>query len=361
MTTHLFNNRKALKLKPILLAGMLCFTIQIFSQTIYVDAIKGSRQGSGTITDPLAGVEQAVALASGFAGEEPVIIKVAPGLYTVSQEMEIHTGKKENDAVRYIIESTLMPDDEGWTPEKMPIIQSVSPNNSSFQFIHSIGFLVAKNNVQIRGLKFLGNANPMVKYYYPIVREKPESNGLEISQCYFVGEKNSAAIQGAIYTQGSGLTVDHCIFFDCKNAFLLFNSIKKLSITNCIINGAYEAAVWFGPFLEPFVFKNNVVTRCNYFWLRAKNTQPAYTFTNCFISGNDHYLGYFGNPLEMATGDSVNEIHVQKTGKLLFSEVKTEGLPADYLNLISGSDGLELEAGIFKKPKNKVNGTSKGM
>jgi hypothetical protein len=199
----------------------------------------------------------------------------------------------------------------------------------------------------------LGNANPTVKYYYPITRENPDANGLEISQCYFIGEKNSAAIQGAIYAHGSGIHVDHSIFFDCKNALLLFLSIKNLSVTNCIINGSYESAVWFGPFLEPFVFKNNVITHCNYFWLRQKSTQPAYTFANSIITGNDHYLGFFGNVPEPATGDSVNEIHLQKTGKLLFSEVKTEGLPVDYLNLIAGSDGLELDAGIFKKPKNK--------
>lgn len=343
-----------MKYQSLFLTGLLCFTIQTFSQTIYVDAVKGSRQGRGTITDPLAGIEQAIALASGFGGEEPVIIKIAPGLYTVSQEMEIRTGKKENDTTHYFIESTIMPDDEGWTPEKMPIIQSVSTNNSSVQFVHCVGFLVAKNNVHFRGLKFLGNANPIVKYYYPITRENPEAKGLEISQCYFVGEKNSAAIQGAIYAHGSGLMVDHSIFFNCKNALLLFLSIKNLSVTNCIINGSYEAAVWFGPYLEPFVFKNNIVTHCNFFWLRAKNTQPAYTFSNSIIAGNDHYLGYFGNPLEAATGDSVNEVHVQKTGKLLFSEVRTEGLPADYLNLIPGSDGLELGAGIFKKSKKRM-------
>ncbi|MBS1934200.1 MAG: right-handed parallel beta-helix repeat-containing protein [Bacteroidetes bacterium] len=348
-----------MKKKLLLIPGALCFTACLFSQTIYVDAIKGSRQGKGTVTDPLAGVEQAVALASTFSGEEPVTIKVAPGLYTVSQEMEIKTEKKQDDTIRYTIEATIMPDDEGWSPVEMPIIQSISANNSSHQFIHCVGFLVAKNNVHFKGLKLLGNANPSVRYYYPITRENPDANGLEVSQCYFVGEKNSSAIQGAIWAHGSGTTVDHCIFFECKNALLLFNSIKNLSVTNCIINGSYEAAVWFGPFLEPFVFRNNIVTHCNYFWLRAANTQAAYTFSNSIITGNDHYLGYYGKELEPATGDSVTETHILKTAKLLFSEVKTEGLPNDYLNLLPESDGVELQAGVFKKSTNAIKKPAK--
>src|SRR3974390_1004034 len=137
-----------MKQQLLFLIGMLCLTNYLFSQTIYVDVIKGSRKGAGTITDPLAGVEQAIALASTFSGDEPVTIKVAPGLYTVSQEMEIRTGKKENDNISYVIQSTIMPDDPGWTPETMPVIQSVSANNSNHQFVHCIGFLVSKNNVQ---------------------------------------------------------------------------------------------------------------------------------------------------------------------------------------------------------------------
>ncbi len=247
-----------------------------------------------------------------------------------------------------------MPDDEVWSAAEMPVIQSIAANNSNHQFTHSVGFLVAKDNVSFKGIKFLGDANPEIKYYYPITRENPDADGLSVSQCYFVGEKNSAAIQGAIWAHGSGTSVDHCIFFDCKNALLLFNSIRKLSVTNCIIDGSYEAAVWFGAFLEPFTFRNNIVTRCNYFWLFQKGTNPAYTFSNSIIAGNDHYLGYYGNALEPASNDSVTETHIQKTAKLLFSEVGTEGLPTDYLNPIIGSDGLGLEAGIFKQQKHKT-------
>ncbi|WP_230379652.1 hypothetical protein, partial [Microbacterium sp. ZXX196] len=69
------------------------------------------------------------------------------------------------------IEAAVMPDDPEWLPGKMPVIQSASGNNSQTQFPHAIGFLVAAGNVALKGLKFIGNANPDVKYYYPVVRE----------------------------------------------------------------------------------------------------------------------------------------------------------------------------------------------
>jgi hypothetical protein len=245
-----------------------------------------------------------------------------------------------------------MPDDPEWTPLRMPIIQSVSPDNTNTQFTHCAGILASKNNICLRGLKFLGNANPGVRYYYPVTRENDTYKGLEVSQCYFIGEKNSLPIQGGIWAHGAGIKVDHSIFFECKNALLLFRSISDFSLTNSIICGSYEAAVWFGPFTSQFTFNNNIVTQCNYFWLRAENTKPEYEFHNSLITENNQYLGFYGSkgPIPAAV-DSIKEINVIKTGKVLLSEVKTEGIPKDYLNLTAQSAGKDIPAGIFKSRK----------
>lgn len=324
----------------------------LHAQTIYVDVIKGSQEARGTITDPLASLEKAVLLAAGFSGNEPITIKVAPGLYVFHHLAEIRTGKKENDTIQYSIEATIMPDYADWLPAKMPVIQSVSIDNSNVQFTHCGGFLVSKSNTSFKGLKFTGNTNPAVKYYYPITRESENYKGLSVSQCYFIGERNSAPIQGAIWAHGAGIAVDHSIFYECKNALLLFRSISDFSVTHSIIYGSYEAAVWFGPFTSPFVFRDNIVTRCNYFWLSPDNTQPAYQFSNSLITDNDQYMGYYtsNGPMPAKT-DSIKEINIRKTGKVLLSEVKTEGLPNDYLNQIAGSAGKDIPAGIFKKVK----------
>ncbi|MDB5091040.1 MAG: hypothetical protein JWR09_5034 [Mucilaginibacter sp.] len=341
------------KLKFLSIIILLATSPGLNAQTLYVDALKGKDVAKGTQTDPLLSIEKAVTIANTFSGNEPVIIKLAPGLYVVAHEMTVKTAKQGNDASKFTIEAIHMPDDTDWQPEKMPVIQSVSPNNSNFQFTHCVSFLVAKNNVSFKGLKFVGNAHPDVPYYYPITRENENLNGLEVSQCYFIGEKNSNRLQSGLWTHGAGIFVDHCIFYNCRNAMVLIKGIKDLSITNSIIYGAYESAVWFGDSNAPFVFKNNIVTHCNFFWVRPDNTQPAYTFSNSLITENDNYMGYIANDLIPASKSNLTENNISKTGKVILVEIKTErSQPHNYLNLAPASAGNDLHAGIFKKEKN---------
>jgi hypothetical protein len=328
------------------------FLFPLSAQTLYVDVAQGKDEAKGTATDPVASLDKAVALAHDFTGNEPVTIKIYPGLYVIRQVLEIKTRSSSAGTIPYTLEAAVMPDDTAWQPTKMPVIQSVSTDNSTKQFAHAIGFLVAKNNVSFKGLKFVGNANPAVRYYYPITREDETLQGLDVSQCYFIGEKNSSPIQGAIWAHGGGTHVDHTIFYGCKNALLLFKSIKDFALTNSIISGSYEAAVWFGPYESDFLFRNNVVTNCEYFWLRAADTTPKYTFNNSVIAGNTHYMGFFGQKAAVEANET-NQIEqgVKKSGTILLSEVKTNGLPPDYLNLLPQSAGYDLKAGIFKTRK----------
>ena len=327
----------------------LCTTGILHAQTVYVDAGKGRDEAGGTVNDPIGSLEKAVALASGFSGREPVVIKLYPGLYTLYHSLQLKTAVSGNDTVSYTVEAAVMPDDRDWQPASMPVIQSVSPDNSTVQFKHCGGIIAAKNNIHIRGLKFTGNANPTVRYYYPISRENELLSGLEISQCYFTGEKNSSPIQGAVWAHGAGIKVDHCIFYGCKNALLLFKSIKDFSCTYSIIDGSYESAVWFGPFNEPFEFSNNIVTNSHCFWARAENTTPKYIFSNSLITNVDIYMGNYGKMGIVAAPTNIHiEKEIRRSGKVVLSEVKTEGLPKDYLNPVAGSDGSDLKAGIFK-------------
>ncbi len=320
------------------------------AQTIYVDAVKGRDDAKGTITDPFNSLEKAATLASSFSGKEPVIVRVHPGIYVLEHQIEIKTANVQNDTARYTIEAVDLPDDPNWAPSSMPVIQSVSPDNNTTQFTHTVGILAAKSNVSIRGLKFVGNGNPSVRYYYPVSRDNETLNKLEISQCYFVGERNSSPIQGAIFAHGAGLSVDHCVFYECKNAFLFFKAIKNCSITNNIVYGAYEAAAWYGGTDTDLTFRNNIISHCNFFWNRPENTFPTYTFSNSIITDVTSYMGFYTpRGLEPAEKNSHMEKDIKRTGKLVFSEVKTQGLPKDYLHLTAQSDGAALKAGVFKK------------
>ncbi|MCF0054612.1 right-handed parallel beta-helix repeat-containing protein [Dyadobacter sp. CY356] len=330
---------------------LLLFIQNVHAQTIYVDPANGNDSASGTVQGPLASIQKALSLAGSFTGKETVHIKLLPGLYLLKDKVIVETKRSEPSWL--IVEAAVMPDDADWEPTKMPVVQSISANNSLTQFPHSTGFLIASNNAALKGLKFIGNANPEVKYYYPVNRENENLKGLDISQCYFIGERNSEPIQGSIWAQGAGIHVDHCIFYNCKNALLLFKSISDFSFTHSIIYGAYEAAVWFGPFDSDFIFKNNIISNCTYFWLRAENTFPKYTFSNSLITGNNAFMGYYAkNGSVPAERNEHTENQIQKSGQLILSEVKTNGLPKDYLNPTKESAGSALGAGIFINPKN---------
>jgi hypothetical protein len=157
---------------------------RLSAQVVYVDAAKGREEAKGTATDPLASLEKAVALAGSFTGNEPVTIKIHPGLYVLRQQAVLRTSRQSDDTLPYTLEAVVMPDDSAWQPGKMPVIRSVSPNNSEVQFVHAVGFLVARPNVRFRGLKFLGNAHPEVAYYYPS-RGKMSRTGVNRVAVYF--------------------------------------------------------------------------------------------------------------------------------------------------------------------------------
>ncbi len=337
----------------------LVTSICLGAQTIYVDVSKGKDQNSGSMTEPLASLQRAVFMAEQYTGNDPVRIKIGPGLYQLTGTLRIQSGKKTSDTSTYILEATVMPDDSAWSPAAMPVIQSVSANNDQKYFTHCAGILVDRGNVVIRGIKFIGDANPAVDYYYPVEKDTTGTRNLNISQCYFIGEKNSSPVQGAVYAEGPGVHVDHCIFYGCKNAVLIFEKPTDFSLTHSIIHGAYECAVWYGYQTpdEPFVFSNNIVTGCHYFWAAAKGMDHhSYVFAHSLICDNENGVGsQNGQGGVMPFDGAVNftETGIRHAGTVRLIEVKTEGIPQGYLNLAPDSDGQDLGAGIYISKKIK--------
>lgn len=341
----------------------LMLTVFIFcgglsAQTLYVDAQKGRDDARGTLEAPLASLQQAVALAGDFSGNDPVTINLAPGLYNLTARLNIKTKNVGNTAAKYTLEAMVMPDDTNWHPWLMPVIQSVSFNNDSRYFDHCAGIMADRANVCIRGLKFVGNANPAVEYYYPIVRDSLTLKNLDISQCYFIGDRNGDVVQGALYAEGPGIHVDHCIFYGCKNAVLVFDHISDFAVTHTIIYGAYECAVWYGygafaaDSLElPFNFSHNIVSHCHFVWAASKGRNHSYyRFDHSLICENENDYGMQdgnGGVTPLPAKETYTENDIRKTGKVQLVEVKTEGLPHDYLNLAPGSEGKDIGAGIF--------------
>ena len=341
-------------LKPtlVVLLALAPWSQPALAEVFYVDPLKGQDSNAGTSDQPLATLPKAISLANSLTGEGPITIKLFPGYYVLTDIISISPARTIMNDARFTVEAAVMPDDEQWASEKMPVIQSISANNSDTQFVHATGFLVSTNCVTVRGLKFLGNPNPSVVYYYPISKENESLRGMEVSQCLFISDENSAPIQGGIWAHGPETDINHCVFYKCRNAILLFNSVDGFSITNTVIYGANESAIWMGPIESEFVFKNNVIANCHYFWVRPENTKPTCIFSDCLITDNDFHLGFYTDQgLVETSGDSdrgFKETNVVRSGKVKLVEKRGKEFPKEHLQLAPDSKGLELDAGIFR-------------
>lgn len=336
-----------------LFAIILSLSTTTYGQTLYVSAEKGNDHATGAKANPLQTLDEAVAKANKFSGNEPVKLVLGPGLYTIKHKLEINTTNRSNKHLSFTIEALTMPDDKTWQPTDLPVIVSVAGNNSDYLFPHCELFLIGQDNVTIRGIKFLGNPNNKVRNYYPIRRQDKTLNGLNVSQCYFIGEANSAPIQSSFWASGPGIHVDHCIFYNSKIAFVLGDAVNDFSLTNSIINGAYNTAFWYGfaGTTPKFTFRNNIITNCYYVMVYpVEKGQPAYTFSNSYITNNANYLGNYPKAQDKFISEvnqHIKEINIHKSGLIKLVNVADDSITKDNLNLSPASAGRSTGAGIF--------------
>lgn len=336
---------------------ILCFLIRIpsaFPQDIYVDPLNGNDSNGGSSQQPFQTIKIALSYANALTGTGEITIKLLSGIHLIKGRLDINPVRKMSDSTRFIIEAVVMPDDTDWTQDKMPTIQSISGNNSETQFPHATAFLVSSEHVTIRGIRFLGNPNPLVSYYYPISKEDQHLKDLEISQCYFIGNKESAPIQGGVWAHGPDNKVIHCIFYQCRNAVLFFNNVGGFDIRNTIVYGAYESAFWFGPEDCDFTFTNNVVANNNNFIAGPRNLDYSSSFSDSVISDNLGYVGYWSRDeqtIKPISKPKVIEKNIIKSGRVVLEQNYDVHLPKNHLHLTDGSTGGDMNVGIFVKGK----------
>ncbi len=338
--------------KQLLVAYLLLlhFGCLVSAQTFYVDPQNGDDLNGGSSNAPFQTLEHAVRQANTQTGGDPIVIKMKPGIYLLKDKVNINPVKIMGKEVRFIIEAEIMPDDEDWSPAAMPLIQSISANNSTTQFPHATGILVASSHVTIRGLKFIGNANPQVKYYYPISKEDPELSDMVVSQCYFIGDKESAKIQGGIWAHGRDNVVSHCIFYECRNGVLFFNNVDGFVIEHSIVYGAYESAFWFGPKDYQFTFKNNIVAHNANFLVGPEQLKYSSVFSNSIIANNSGFVAYWSaQGVKPFSKPAIVLEDTRTAGRVQL--LTNEGVEHEqrHLHLAAGSIGENLKAGIFTK------------
>ena len=276
----------------ILILSVLIFLAgNIQGQTIYVDVKNGNDDNLGTKELPVQSLFKAADIANSNE-EGNTIIKLTPGFYVLTDKV-VFNNSKYNESERLVVEAEIMPDDSAWSPYSMPVITSVAGNSLNFGFDCCLGLNIEVNHATIRGLKFTGNSNPDVYYYYAIGRSNMDLKDLVVSQCMFVGDRDASPIQAAGLIHGDEINVDHCIFNNCKNTFVYYLLSKEITekrinskMTYCIVDGAYESAIWTVSPDEGFEFHNNIVIGSKNVWMHSNADNVSYKVSDCIFHDN---------------------------------------------------------------------------
>jgi hypothetical protein len=327
--------------------------MSIYAQAVYVDSNNGNDKNPGTQKDPFFSVSKAAEII-GSRDNKTYVMKINPGIYILDKNVPIATEKEMKDK-RIVIEAAVLPDDSSWTPEKMPVIISITkkgeiPEANSFV----AGFLVNDSHVTIRGIRFTGYVYPNTRYF-PIARFNKSKTDLLVEQCLFAGDENASQIQVGVIAHGDEIKIKHCVFYKARNAVVYWEdagsgSKTGNSFTNNIVYGATQCAVWTSWPDRDFVFENNVVTDCKHFWIKNAGNTTKYTIDHSVVVNNQFFHGVPNDTGVIAKKFEMNEHNIVKEGVIMlrFIENLDAPMPTDYLHVIPGTLGYNLRAGLFK-------------
>jgi hypothetical protein len=337
-------------------------TIAIFAtclraETIYVDGRGGSDKNPGTKEKPVKTVARAAEMVNSSTEPGPTTIKIAPGIYSLSDSVEFKSTRSYTEKERLVVEAAVLPDDPQWEPALMPVILSIEEprrQESPVELTATYGLKIGISHVTIRGLKFMGN--PLSRNWHCCLsRIGDDLDDLLVTQCMFAGDRNATDIYCAALATGDRFVVDHCIFLNCHACTVFWDGPqgiagKGCSMRYCIVDGAYISGVWTCRTAKDFEFHHNIVTRSEYFWMRKKIDNPRkYRLYDCVVTDNKNYSGYGveSGPTGL-TGDEVtyDERNIIKQGTVTLNRDKRA---RNYLHPAAGSPGSDLGAGLFRK------------
>jgi hypothetical protein len=340
----------------LLISLIVCIChLTVHAQAVYVDSDTGNDTNLGTKEAPVFSIKKAAEIIRS-RDNDIYTMKINPGIYILDKHVSVDT-KKEMNNKRIVIEASILPDDPSWTPEKMPIVISTSKKGEvpGENYHYVVSFLINESHVTIRGIKFPGYYYPNTRYF-PIARFNKTKTDLLVEQCLFVGEEDASHLQVGIIAHGNRIRADHCVFYNVRNSVVFWmdagDGLKTGNgITNSIIYGTTQSAVWTAWPDKDFIFENNIVANCNYVWMKNSFNNTRYVMNNCIVVNNNNYQGDESRqPAQFA----LDENNVIKNGKVLLRKKESNvhlPLPKDYLHIIPGTLGYDMGAGLFKYRK----------
>lgn len=351
-----------------LLILMLSTNVVAQLNDIYINANNGNDKNNGSKEFPLKSFNEAATRINQINGKGAVTIFVSEGIYGLDATATFHPVNWHfTKEARLTIRAEILPDDADWNPGKMPVIISTMPldfkpngNNDPIGGA-SYGIQIETSHVTIQGFRVLGTpvherpSEGMVKRNYPIVREGRNLDDLRVTQCLFLGDKDVIPNHLAILASGQGVVVDHCIFYHCKDAVVLWFSdspAERCEMHHNLMIGNYGAAIWSWTAAADFKFYNNVVANTNIFWILNRDEKTSFTISNSMVLGYNELVnkgggasgfGEKGDASKLKFGE---DVVIKKEAVVKIEEDQTK---RNYLHLLPGTLGADLGAGLFTK------------
>ena len=317
------------------------------AKDFYVDVAIGDDVNPGTKKLPVKSLQRAASILRENTFNESVRFRIHPGIYIADSTIYWQSQSSFTQINRLTIEAVTVPDDPNWIPEKMPVIlSSATPQKGD-----TYTFEVECSHTTIRGLRFLGNPSP-TGHHACVSRLKEALEDLVISQCVFVGAPDSADIYCAALAAGDQFVIEHCVFLNCCASVVFWDGFQgrpshRCAMRYCIVSNARFSAVWTCQTDKDFEFHHNVITTCNYFWLRKKGEPIVYSVGDTVLADNRHYSGYAieAGPL----GPTGPEIRFDETNVLKQEDVtlNRDAKSRHYLQVASPPQARAIDAGLL--------------
>jgi len=363
--------RKNIFMTLVFLTGTI--TLSTFSNAqntreLYINEVGGDDCNQGTKDHPLKTLNEAAERVNRANGKGAMTIYIAEGIYGLDATATFHPVNWHlTRDERLIIRAEVLPDDDGWHPGRMPVIICTMPldfkmyGNPDPLGGAAYGIQIETSHVTVQGLRVLGTpvverpGEGMVRRAYPIVREGRTLDDLRITQCMFVGDEHVIPNHLAVLASGQGVVVDHCVFYQCKDAVVYWQSdapARGCEMHHNLLIDNYGGGVWTWTVADDFKFCNNVISNINVFWEAGHDDDRTFTFSNSMVIGYQSFVNIGGGAFgygQPANPDKVKygkDVIIRKEGSL---QIEMDPTKRNYLHVVPGTAGSEYGAGLFTR------------
>ena len=374
--------------------------------TLYLDPVKGADANAGTKAAPLKTLAAAAARVNNLKEPGAVTLVLDEGIYGVNETAVFQPARPFTKTERLTIRAAVLPDDPDWNPARMPTLihtmaLSADWNGRPDPFGGvAYGMQIETSHATVQGLRVFGM--PAVEKpkagaihrLYAIGRIDRSLDDLEVKQCLFAGDEVTNPHHLSLLVNGSGLVVDHCVFYRVKQTVVYWSpGTKGHAMRNCVIYGC-RAGVWTSGIANDFDYRNNVVANGEFVWIgqgaqsvqaelqqlagragggppmagpppggppaggRGRGGQPAgptppearYTVRGSLFAGNRKFTGSGAGPALNFRDNDPSFLELIDTKRIDQPiELEMDESKKNYLHP-AGGDAARIGAGLFMKP-----------